>query len=212
MLPTCNAKKRNETQRTQVVVGRDNRESSPAMRDAVVRGLLAAGCRVVDIGTVITPAFYFARVHLGIDGGVMITASHNPAEFNGFKLAHGFGALYGEEIQEVRRLRVVVDCGNGTASLVAPAALQDLGCEVIPLYCESDPRFPNHHPDPVQPENLQDLIARVRVEGADWGSGSTGMETAWAWWTIEGRSSGAISSWSCSGGKSSPGIQTCARW
>src|SRR2546425_5961708 len=77
--------------RLPVIVGRDNRESSPWIRDAVVRGLVASGCDVVDIGTVITPVFYFARVHDGIDGGVMITASHNPPEFNGFKLAHGLG-------------------------------------------------------------------------------------------------------------------------
>src|SRR5207245_11024251 len=107
--------------------------------------------------TVITPVFYFARVHDGMDGGVMITASHNPPEFNGFKLAHGFGTIYGGEIQAVRRLaeagetvsgrgvveerdvvpayrkmlkqkitlgprrrRVVLDCGNGTASLIGP--------------------------------------------------------------------------------------------
>jgi phosphomannomutase/phosphoglucomutase len=196
-----------------VVVGRDNRESSPALRDAVVRGLLAAGCRVVDIGTVITPVFYFARVHLGIDGGIMITASHNPAEFNGFKLAHGFGTLYGEAIQQIRllaerergraarrggsvetadvvpayralmrekirlgprRLRVALDCGNGTASLIAPDVLADWGCEVLPLYCDSDPRFPHHHPDPVQPENLQDLIALVRSRRADVGIGLDG--------------------------------------
>ncbi|OGR98586.1 MAG: phosphomannomutase, partial [Elusimicrobia bacterium RBG_16_66_12] len=142
----------------------------------------------------------------------MITASHNPAEFNGFKLAHGFGTLYGEEIQQVRalagttevsaqriggvthddvvppyrvmmrkkirlgprRLRVVLDCGNGTASLVAPDVLRDLGCEVIPLYCDSDPRFPNHHPDPTQEENLRDVIATVRREGADVGIGLDG--------------------------------------
>src|SRR5207247_10661441 len=87
--------------RIAVVVGRDNREGSPWIRDAVVRGLRTSGCDVVDIGTVITPVFYFARVHYGIDGGVMITASHNPPEFNGFKLAHGFGTIYGDEIQAV---------------------------------------------------------------------------------------------------------------
>ena len=195
-----------------VVVGRDNRESSPEIGDAVVASLRRAGCPVIDIGTVITPVFYFARVHLGIDGGIMVTASHNPSEFNGFKLAHGFGTLHGGEIQEVRelteasgpsegapadverrdllpayramlrekirlgtrRLRVVVDCGNGTASLIAPQALEDLGCEVIRLYCDSDPRFPNHHPDPVDPENLRDLIATVRRERADVGLGFDG--------------------------------------
>ena len=195
-----------------VVVGRDNRESSPEIGDAVVSSLRRAGCPVVDIGTVITPVFYFARVHLGIDGGIMVTASHNPSEFNGFKLARGFGTLYGGEIQQVRelidaaapdgaapggverrdlfpayramlsdkirlgprRLRVVVDCGNGTASLIAPQVLEDLGCDVIRLYCESDPRFPHHHPDPVDPHNLQDLITVVKREGADLGLGFDG--------------------------------------
>jgi phosphomannomutase len=195
-----------------VIVGRDNRVSSPEIGDAVVAALRGEGCRVIDIGTVITPVFYFARVHLQVDGGIMVTASHNPGQFNGFKLAHGFGTLHGGGIQEVRelaglvrqrggtggdverldvlpayrvmlrerirlgprRLRVVVDCGNGTASLIAPDALEDLGCEVIRLYCESDPRFPHHHPDPVDPRNLQDLIAVVRREGADVGVGLDG--------------------------------------
>ena len=195
-----------ERSERRVVVGRDLRDSSPQIRDAVVTALVESGCGVTDIGTVITPVFYFARVHLGIDGGVMITASHNPPEFNGFKLAHGFGTIYGAEIQEIRRiaasgefvsgtgrvahhdvlpayrtmlgekirlgprrLRAVVDCGNGTASLIAPDALESLGVEVVRLYCDPDPRFPNHHPDPVQPENLRDLIAAVRRERADVG-------------------------------------------
>ncbi|MDR7485168.1 MAG: phosphomannomutase/phosphoglucomutase [Armatimonadota bacterium] len=194
-----------------VVVGRDNREHSPALAAAVAEGLAASGCDVLDIGTVITPTFYFARVHWGIDGGVMVTASHNPPEFNGFKLAGGFGTLYGEQIQELRRraeagpfpagsgrieprdatgpyvamlrekirlgprrLRVVLDCGNGTASLVAPQVLASWGVEVIPLYCDSDPRFPHHHPDPVEPRNLTDLIAAVRHERADVGIGLDG--------------------------------------
>jgi phosphomannomutase/phosphoglucomutase len=194
-----------------VIVGCDNRESSPWIREAVVRGLVASGCRVADIGTVITPTFYFSRVHYGIDGGVMITASHNPPEFNGFKLAHGFGTIYGEEIQDIRRLadhgdqvtgsgsverrdvaplyramlqekirlgsrrlRVVLDCGNGTAGLVAPQVLEGWGAEVVCLYCDSDPRFPHHHPDPVQPANLTDLIATVRRTGADIGIGLDG--------------------------------------
>ncbi len=195
----------------EVIVGQDNRASSPSIRDAVVEALASSGCHVVDIGTLITPIFYFARVHYGIDGGIMITASHNPPEFNGFKLAHGFGTIYGEEIQHIRtlgergefpsgsgnveqrdigpaylamlrgkirlgpqRLRVVVDCGNGTASLIAPEALRQLGAEVIPLYCESDPRFPHHHPDPVQAENLRDLITAVKREQADVGIGLDG--------------------------------------
>lgn len=195
-----------------VVVGQDNRASSPELARAAVGTLRDAGFDVVDIGTVITPVFYFARVHLGIDAGVMVTASHNPAQFNGFKLAYGFGTLHGEEIQEIgrltgtapvgahrpgalrredvvpdylamlrekirlgpHRLRVVVDCGNGTASLMGPQALAQLGAEVIPLYAESDPRFPHHHPDPTQAENLKDLIAAVRRERADVGIGFDG--------------------------------------
>ncbi|MCS7235264.1 MAG: phosphomannomutase/phosphoglucomutase [Armatimonadota bacterium] len=194
-----------------VVVGHDNRLSSPALHRAVVDALVESGCEVTDVGLVTTPVFYFARVHLGIDGGVMVTASHNPPEYNGFKLAHGFGTLYGEQIQEVRRLaeagvrvggpgkvqqvdvvpayrsavrervklgprrlRVVVDCGNGTASVVAPAVLRDLGVDVVELYCESDATFPHHHPDPVDPKNLQDLVRAVVAEGADVGVGFDG--------------------------------------
>ncbi|MCL4426099.1 MAG: phosphomannomutase/phosphoglucomutase [Firmicutes bacterium] len=189
----------------EVVVGRDNRASSDEFREALVAGLLATGCDVVDIGLVVTPIFYFSRLHYGIDGGVMITGSHNPPEFNGFKLALGYATIYGEAIQEVRRmieggrfasgrgsrrssdpvpaylsaikerirlghrLKVVVDAGNGTAGLFAPQLLEDLGCEVVPLYCESDPHFPHHFPDPVKPENLGDLIATVRRTGSDLG-------------------------------------------
>lgn len=204
----------------EAVVGRDNRLSSPRLRDAVVQGLAEAGLAVVDLGQVITPTFYFARVHYGIDAGVMITASHNPGDENGFKLALGRGTLYGEDIAALGRrvaelagaapmtasqpatapplalrhidprpdyidaiasrirlarpLKVAVDCGNGTASDVAPEVLRRLGCQVVPLFCESDPRFPNHHPDPVRPENLRQLIATVREQGCDLGLGVDG--------------------------------------
>jgi phosphomannomutase/phosphoglucomutase len=195
----------------QAVVGRDNREHSPALAAAAARGLAESGLDVIDIGTVIAPAFYFARVHWSVDAGMMVTASHNPPEFNGFKLAGGFGTLHGEQIQAVRRraetgpflsgqgrvtarditatyvgmlgekirlgprrLRVAVDCGNGTASLVAPRVLRGWGVDVVPLYCESDPRFPHHHPDPVDPRNLADLIDVVRRERCDLGIGFDG--------------------------------------
>ncbi len=194
-----------------VIVGRDNRLSSPELSAAVVAGLQESGCDVLDIGTVITPTFYFARVHTGWDGGVMITASHNPAEYNGMKLARGPATLYGEEIQWVRRLaeegefpagrggrevrdvvpayrqmlrekivlgprrlRVAVDCGNGTASLMAPDVLAAWGCGLLPLYCDSDPTFPHHHPDPVDPENVRDLVDLVRREACDLGIGFDG--------------------------------------
>lgn len=191
-----------------VIVGRDNRKSSPQLHDWLIEGIISTGCDVLDIGTVVTPIFYFARVHFGIEAGVQITGSHNPPEFNGFKLGKGPGTMYGAEIQRLReiiqegafikssregtvttadavtpymeeivkrvelggrKLKVVVDCGNGTASFVAPKLLERLGCEVVPLYCDSDPSFPHHFPDPVIPENLRDLRAKVLECGADLG-------------------------------------------
>jgi len=197
---------------TRMLVGRDNRESSPRFRDLVVAALLSSGCDVIDLGLVITPMFYFASRHLEVGAGMMITASHNPAEYNGCKILMGDSTIYGEQIQDIRRLveekhfmtekpgclsqyditdtylnmiagkiklgphlpKIVVDCGNGTASLFAGTLYRLLGCEVSELYCESDPSFPNHHPDPVSPENMQDLIAEVRNKNANIGIGIDG--------------------------------------
>ncbi len=188
-----------------VSLGYDVRLSCPSLREAVLSGLLSTGVHVVDIGLCPTPVLYFSLFHLTVDGGVMITASHNPAEYNGFKLCFRKQTLFGAEIQEIRSIidgrdycqgsgevtfakdflssyldffvrhfgplpkKVVVDCGNAAAALIAPDILKRLGCDVIPLYCEPDGRFPNHHPDPTVPENLSDLIASVRKEGADVG-------------------------------------------
>ncbi|HEX7090254.1 MAG TPA: phosphomannomutase/phosphoglucomutase [Longimicrobiales bacterium] len=185
-----------------VVVGRDNRPSSPGLADALIRGLRGAGVDVIDVGTVPTPTLYFAATRLRTDGAIQITGSHNPPEYNGFKLVVNGRALYGAAIQRLREriegrqfevgagglerhdvlpdyiadvsgrfslarpLRIVADCGNGTASLVAVRILEGIGADVVPLYCESDGTFPNHHPDPVVDENLEDLIERVRVEDA----------------------------------------------
>ncbi len=195
-----------------ILLGRDNRKSSPRLREVVVKGLLDSGCEVVDLGVVVTPIFYFAARHLDINAGLMITASHNPAEYNGFKILMGEGTIYGEEIQDLRclaesgefitdsggivtqvnvvedymdmikekiqmgpkKIKLVVDCGNGTASLFAPRLFRELGCSVVELYCESDPEFPNHHPDPVAVENCQDLIRVVQEEEADLGIGLDG--------------------------------------
>lgn len=196
---------------SKVVVGHDNRKSSPELCAAVIEGLTAAGCDVIDIGEVVTPLLYFACRYWQIDGGVMVTASHNPPQYNGFKLVWGHGTLFGEQIQQLRRmieandfdsgngsvtnrdafndyltwltdhiklggrkLKVVVDCGNGTASHFAPKLFSALGCEVVELYCESDPNFPNHIPDPVKPENLRDLIATVKQVNSDVGLGFDG--------------------------------------
>jgi phosphomannomutase/phosphoglucomutase len=189
-----------------IAIGYDMRLSSPSLREALLTGLLGTGMNVVDIGTCHTPALYFSQFHLNVDGGIMITASHNPSEFNGFKLCQGKTTLFGPQIQQIqtmiqqedylqgsgdlsfhddflsaylqffvghfgrfRRKRVVVDCGNGAAALIAPKILEALGCEVIPLYCEPDGHFPNHHPDPTVPENLSDLIAEVGRCKADVG-------------------------------------------
>ncbi|WP_421617836.1 phosphomannomutase/phosphoglucomutase [Brevibacillus sp. TJ4] len=197
-----------------VVVGRDNRKSSPAFHRALVAGLHDSDCQVVDIGEVTTPMFYYALEHETCSSGIMITASHNPGDENGFKIAMDYTTIYGEAIQSLReamcklakdqqipqtyswnthalqqtdmetpylamlkekirlgprKLKVVVDCGNGTPSPFAPKALRNWGCEVVELYCESNPDFPHHHPDPVEPANLRDLIHRVIAERADLG-------------------------------------------
>ena len=202
-----------------VVCGHDNRASSEALYAAAIRGLTGAGGDVAAIGLAVTPMMYFAVRHLRARGGLMVTASHNPPEYNGIKLTDGAGALHGAQIrrlreialagtagpvaaggcgrpagsvavQEIRgpytamladkirlgprRLRVVVDCGNGTAGAVTPAVLRGWGCDVVPLYCDLDPAFPHHHPDPVEPRNLADLIRAVREERADLGIGLDG--------------------------------------
>ncbi len=189
----------------EIVVGRDGRLSGPPLAEALMQGLQASGCHVVDVGQVPTGALYFAVEHRGCGAGVMVTGSHNPPDYNGFKMVLHGRTLAGEDIQRLRHrieagdfvdghgrrepldllpayqaricddvrlarpLQVVVDCGNGVAGAVAPALFEALGCRVTPLYCEVDGRFPNHHPDPSQPENLTDLIARVRETGADLG-------------------------------------------
>jgi phosphomannomutase / phosphoglucomutase len=188
-----------------LVVGRDNRPSSPGLAEGVMRGARAAGVKVIDVGTVPTPVLYWAARQLEADAGIQITGSHNPPEYNGFKMIIGGRSVYGDAIQALRRriedeefasgagererrdvlpayvtdvtarfapkrrVKVVVDCGNGTGSLVAVDLLERIGADVIPLYCTSDGTFPNHHPDPVVDENLEDLIARVREEQADLG-------------------------------------------
>ncbi|HXQ28064.1 MAG TPA: phosphomannomutase/phosphoglucomutase [Gemmatimonadales bacterium] len=191
-----------------VAVGRDNRPSGSDLAPALVRGLVDAGARVIDVGMVPTPALYFATHTLPVDGGVQVTGSHNPPEFNGFKMVLQGEAVYGEAIQALReliagggtpplpggsaettpdilrryrdaivshnaplarRVRAVVDCGNGVTSLVAVETLRALGAEITALFAESDGTFPNHHPDPTVPENLVDLQAAVKKERAEIG-------------------------------------------
>ena len=189
-----------------IAVGRDNRPSGAELREALVGGLTECGVSVVDIGVVPTPLLYWSLHHLGVAGGIQITGSHNPPEYNGFKMCVGTDSLHGEGIQELfrlqargkftagrgevreeavvdryvddvvarvgrlsRRLKVVVDCGNGAGSIVAERLFSRLGVDATYLFCESDGTFPNHYPDPTVVENLEDIIAAVREEGADLG-------------------------------------------
>jgi len=203
---------RQQTGRTsgRIAVGHDNRPSSPALAKAMCEGLNASGLDVVLLDTVPTPTLYYATAVLKTDGGIQITGSHNPPEYNGIKMVVAGGSVYGEAIQDLRQLvesdafvdgngdttkaelleryardiadqarvhgpvKIVLDRGNGTGSVIAPEALRAAGIEVVCLYCESDGTFPNHHPDPTVDENLVDLIALVRESGADMGIGLDG--------------------------------------
>jgi len=190
----------------QVAVGADCRLSSPAFATSLIRGLISTGCDVVDLGTIPTPLLYFSIYNNNLESGIMITGSHNPPEFNGFKIMAGKQTLFGDDIQEIfqlikkdklisdkkgkvttlyinpeyhdyvvnniklkKKLKVVVDAGNGTGGAVAVPIFKEMGCEVVELYCEMDGNFPNHHPDPTLPEALEDLIKKVDETGADLG-------------------------------------------
>jgi len=189
-----------------VAVGRDNRPSGGMLRDALVDGITASGRDVVDIGVVPTPLLYWALHHSGVCGGIQITGSHNPPEYNGFKLSVGTASMHGDAIQELHRLtsapvkaarrggvredavidryiddvvarvgplkrtvKAVYDCGNGAGALVAPRLFERLKVSGRGLFCESDGTFPNHHPDPTVPENLEDLITAVKKDRAEIG-------------------------------------------
>lgn len=197
----------------EVTVGGDARLSTPRIKTDIIDGLTRAGVSVIDIGMVASPTFYWSLYHFGVDGGVMVTGSHNPPEFNGLKLAQGKSTIWGDEIQEIyriikdgrietaemrgavrtvdirqayidmliskiqlgpRKLKVVLDSGNGTGGLFAPEFVRAIGAEVVELYSEPDGRFPNHHPDPTKREYLPDLISEVDKTGADLGIGFDG--------------------------------------
>ncbi|MBC55297.1 MAG: phosphomannomutase/phosphoglucomutase [Gammaproteobacteria bacterium] len=191
--------------------GADARLSSPALAASLKRGLLDAGCDIIDLGIVPTPLVYFATHTGACSSGVMLTASHNPANYNGIKIVRSRACLTAEQIQGIRertlaieagqyqgftgrqgsltthdmngdyiarvcadvkldrRLRVVVDCGNAVPGVLAPALFSGLGCEVMPMFCDLDGHFPNHHPDPTVASNLDSLISEVRTRQADLG-------------------------------------------
>jgi phosphomannomutase len=191
-----------------VAVGRDGRVSGPALSAALMRGLASTGVDVVDLGAVTTPMLYYVAATRGAYGcrsGIQITGSHNPKDYNGFKMVLGGRAIFGADIQRLRErieaedyqrgrgrtgsmditeeytarivgdcrmarpLKIVVDSGNGIPGATAPGTLRALGCHVVDLYSQVDGDFPNHHPDPSKPENLQDLRLVVRATQADLG-------------------------------------------
>ena len=191
-----------------VAVGRDGRLSGPSLVKALIKGLASTGLDVVDLGAVTTPMLYYVaatRRRRGCRSGIMVTGSHNPKDYNGFKMVLAAKAIYGDDIQNLRRrmeagdyvkgkgrsakmnigneylarivtdcrlarpMKIVVDSGNGIPGASAPGILRALGCKVIELYSEVDGNFPNHHPDPSQPENLVDLIRTVRDTDAEIG-------------------------------------------
>lgn len=188
-----------------MVTARDGRLSGPRLMDKLQQGILSTGCHVIDIGEVPTPILYFATNILDTQSGVVLTGSHNPANYNGIKMVIAGKVLAEEEIQDLyqyiinnnfhygqgqlkkititerylsritsdvklkKRLKIVVDCGNGVAGGIVPDLCRRLGAEVIELYCKVDGNFPHHHPDPSQIENLQDLIAAVKQHQADVG-------------------------------------------
>lgn len=188
-----------------ICLGRDCRLSGERLHSALLRGLLSAGTHVLDLGVVPTPVLYYAAVHFAANGAVMITGSHNPPEYNGFKTVCGPGTLHGSEIQSIhklivnsdfesgegtvkqvdaitpyieeiasqfrfeRRVKVVLDAGNGTAGPVVHKLLEKLNVDAIEMFFDMNGHFPNHHPDPTILSNLHDLQKAVRAHKADLG-------------------------------------------
>ncbi|MBU5483922.1 phosphomannomutase/phosphoglucomutase [Clostridium sp. MSJ-11] len=188
-----------------VVVGGDVRVSTPILKELLIQGLINSGIRVMDIGRVTTPALYFAKDYLKTYGGVMVTASHNPAKYNGFKIILGNDPITPEEINSIKdivdkkeylneegkrslinideeykeyiknligekgNIKVVIDCGNGTTSKLAPEIFREMGYEVKELFCEFDGSFPNREPNPAAYSNLKKLQQTVLENKADLG-------------------------------------------
>ncbi len=189
----------------EVFVAHDPRLSSPELYEALCQGLAEMGLRVVELGMAPAGVLYYAMHKAPDAAAVLVTGSHNPPEYNGFKLYLRTEPVQGEQLQALqarmlkggfqprpgsretrdlrrdyldavaqevtlgRALTVVVDGGNGAAGETACALFELLGCEVVPLFCEPDGHFPNHHPDPSRPENLEALKAEVLARHADVG-------------------------------------------
>ena len=195
-----------------IVVGEDMRESSPVLADAFTDGATSQGMDVIRIGLASTDMLYFASGKLNLPG-IMFTASHNPAKYNGMKLCKSGARPIGQDtgllkIRELiekgvpisnrpvgssrkenllkdyanylfaqfpkntfkkRKLKVVIDAGNGMAGFTAPAVMAKLDIDLIPMYFELDGNFPNHEANPIEAKNLKDLQKRVKKEKADIG-------------------------------------------
>ena len=179
------------------IIGRDGRVSSPQLFEWLSEGVLSTGCNVTNIGIVPSPVFYHSTFSLDSSSGVVITGSHNPADYNGFKILFDNNSTSSQEIQSIKKrikeknflsgsgdikssdvvesyveevtnnielqrpLNISIDCGNGAAGVVAERIYKNLGCEVEGLFCDLNGKFPNHHPDPSRPENVEDLIKSV---------------------------------------------------
>jgi phosphomannomutase/phosphoglucomutase len=188
-----------------VVIGRDGRLSGPSLITALALGLRSSGVDVIDLGVVATPMVYFGTHTLEATSGIMVTGSHNPPDYNGFKMVLAGEAIYGDAIQALyqrivnqdfasgsgnyrthdikaaylqriigevklaRPMKIAIDCGNGVAGAFAGDMYRAMGCDVTELFCEVDGNFPNHHPDPAHPENLQDLIRCLQNGDAEIG-------------------------------------------
>ena len=198
--------------KTKCIIGHDNRLSSESLTKALKEGILSTGIDIIDIGLCTTPMYYYACIKLEVPSGVMVTASHNPKDDNGFKFAFDeSGNCKGQEIQDFlaeiiegnfetgegketsydirpdylelyrtnlhfgpRRVKVVIDPGNGTTSIIAEEIYKMFPIDVITINGESDGHFPNHHPDPCVEANLEQLKAKVIETGADVGLGFDG--------------------------------------
>ena len=187
------------------IIGRDGRVSSPQLFEWLSDGVLSTGCNVIDIGIVPSPVFYYSTFKLNSSSGVVITGSHNPADYNGFKILFHNNSTSSEEVQSIKKrikdknflsgkgnvektdvvenyidevvdniklkgqLNISIDCGNGAAGVVAERVYKGLGCKVEGLFCDLNGEFPNHHPDPSRPENVEDLIKSVTKNNSDIG-------------------------------------------
>ncbi|MDO8633706.1 MAG: phosphomannomutase/phosphoglucomutase [archaeon] len=200
-----------KTSGKKIVVGHDNRKTSPAYAESLASGLVSTGCQVTLVGLATTPMVYFETCNGNYDGGAIITASHNPPEFNGVKVTSKKAfPVFGEQLQEIRgiiekkeflagkgsmgaktivdsyarmlsekikipkKVKVVVDTGNGVAGIIVPRVLRQWGVEVIELFTDLDDSFPNHLPDPTEEKNMQELSRKVVEEKADLGLGFDG--------------------------------------